>query len=230
MAKYHSGAFQPTEGAQPGKIRAAHLLVKHAESRRPSSWREASLHPFLDARFPPPPQVWACVANRSFLHAVLGHHHPHERRGQGHNQAPRGVHQERQGQPRRPGRDGVGLQQRAEAGRPGLLRPRRHAEGVRGRRVRATAGRDQRGGRHGERAAYYREAGVEAARIRHQNIYRTGSGGMEVRLEVGTSCGGGQKLWPRPHARNEIPGLDYYVSRLFWREQSFVRQLCPPQE
>ncbi|OIW32902.1 rotamase-domain-containing protein [Coniochaeta ligniaria NRRL 30616] len=40
MAKYHSGTFQPAEGAQPGKIRAAHLLVKHAESRRPSSWRE----------------------------------------------------------------------------------------------------------------------------------------------------------------------------------------------
>jgi len=43
MAKYHSGSFQPAEGAgQPGKIRAAHLLVKHAESRRPSSWREVS--------------------------------------------------------------------------------------------------------------------------------------------------------------------------------------------
>lgn len=44
MAKYHSGAFNPpTGGSQPGKIRAAHLLVKHAESRRPSSWREASI-------------------------------------------------------------------------------------------------------------------------------------------------------------------------------------------
>jgi NIMA-interacting peptidyl-prolyl cis-trans isomerase 1 len=41
MAKYHSGTFQPADGAgQPGKIRAAHLLVKHADSRRPSSWRE----------------------------------------------------------------------------------------------------------------------------------------------------------------------------------------------
>jgi NIMA-interacting peptidyl-prolyl cis-trans isomerase 1 len=42
MAKYHSGTFTPAEGAQPGKIRAAHLLIKHAESRRPSSWREVS--------------------------------------------------------------------------------------------------------------------------------------------------------------------------------------------
>jgi len=41
MAKYHSGSLV-TEGAQPGKIRAAHLLVKHNESRRPSSWREVS--------------------------------------------------------------------------------------------------------------------------------------------------------------------------------------------
>ncbi|KAB5517505.1 hypothetical protein GE09DRAFT_566810 [Coniochaeta sp. 2T2.1] len=44
MAKYHSGSFQPAEGqGQPGKIRAAHLLVKHADSRRPSSWREATI-------------------------------------------------------------------------------------------------------------------------------------------------------------------------------------------
>lgn len=43
MAKYHS----PNAGAegasnQPGKIRAAHLLVKHRGSRRPMSWREVS--------------------------------------------------------------------------------------------------------------------------------------------------------------------------------------------
>jgi NIMA-interacting peptidyl-prolyl cis-trans isomerase 1 len=44
MAKYHSGAFNPgSSGAQPGKIRAAHLLVKHNQSRRPSSWREANI-------------------------------------------------------------------------------------------------------------------------------------------------------------------------------------------
>ena len=41
MAKYHSGSLV-AEGAQPGKIRAAHLLVKHNQSRRPSSWREVS--------------------------------------------------------------------------------------------------------------------------------------------------------------------------------------------
>jgi len=43
MAKYHSSSLV-AEGAQPGKIRAAHLLVKHKESRRPSSWREVSIH------------------------------------------------------------------------------------------------------------------------------------------------------------------------------------------
>ena len=30
-------------GAKEGKIRAAHLLVKHKDSRRPSSWREATI-------------------------------------------------------------------------------------------------------------------------------------------------------------------------------------------
>ncbi|KAK0630959.1 peptidyl-prolyl cis trans isomerase [Bombardia bombarda] len=51
MAKYHSGSLvtpQPEGGAgagagSSGKIRAAHLLVKHNESRRPSSWREAEI-------------------------------------------------------------------------------------------------------------------------------------------------------------------------------------------
>ncbi|KAL1869204.1 hypothetical protein VTK73DRAFT_3205 [Phialemonium thermophilum] len=44
MARYHSGsapAVGAGGGAEAGKIRAAHLLVKHAQSRRPSSWREA---------------------------------------------------------------------------------------------------------------------------------------------------------------------------------------------
>lgn len=42
MAKYHSpsaGAGSVGGGAE-GKIRAAHLLVKHTGSRRPSSWKE----------------------------------------------------------------------------------------------------------------------------------------------------------------------------------------------
>jgi len=44
MAKYHSGNLSAEGGgAQPGKIRAAHLLVKHEESRRPMSWREAKV-------------------------------------------------------------------------------------------------------------------------------------------------------------------------------------------
>ena len=32
-----------TGGNNEGKIRAAHLLVKHSGSRRPSSWREADI-------------------------------------------------------------------------------------------------------------------------------------------------------------------------------------------
>ncbi|KAK4155767.1 hypothetical protein C8A00DRAFT_31425 [Chaetomidium leptoderma] len=43
MATYHSNkglAAGTTEELQPGKIRAAHLLVKHRDSRRASSWRE----------------------------------------------------------------------------------------------------------------------------------------------------------------------------------------------
>lgn len=45
MAKYHSGAapvqqHQDAGQETSGKIRAAHLLVKHEGSRRPMSWRE----------------------------------------------------------------------------------------------------------------------------------------------------------------------------------------------
>lgn len=43
MAKYHSVAMTSEGSSQPGKIRAAHLLVKHKDSRRPSSWREAEI-------------------------------------------------------------------------------------------------------------------------------------------------------------------------------------------
>ncbi|KAL4968666.1 peptidylprolyl isomerase ESS1 [Aspergillus stella-maris] len=45
MATYHSGAAVTPDGAGQGegKIRAAHLLVKHRDSRRPSSWREAEI-------------------------------------------------------------------------------------------------------------------------------------------------------------------------------------------
>lgn len=47
MAAHHSqsGSYPPPRpGAAPeGKIRAAHLLVKHAGSRRPSSWREPDI-------------------------------------------------------------------------------------------------------------------------------------------------------------------------------------------
>lgn len=42
MAKYHSPSAPAgtTGGGAEGKIRAAHLLVKHSGSRRPSSWKE----------------------------------------------------------------------------------------------------------------------------------------------------------------------------------------------
>lgn len=46
MAKHHSGpANHYSNGADgnEGKIRASHLLVKHKESRRPSSWKEAEI-------------------------------------------------------------------------------------------------------------------------------------------------------------------------------------------
>jgi peptidyl-prolyl cis-trans isomerase NIMA-interacting 1 len=46
MAKFHSpnagsgAANSGGGGADSGKIRAAHLLVKHNQSRRPMSWKE----------------------------------------------------------------------------------------------------------------------------------------------------------------------------------------------
>jgi NIMA-interacting peptidyl-prolyl cis-trans isomerase 1 len=44
MANYHSApAGRPEFGQGEGKIRCSHLLVKHRESRRPSSWREAEI-------------------------------------------------------------------------------------------------------------------------------------------------------------------------------------------
>ncbi|KAG8627470.1 hypothetical protein KVT40_004953 [Elsinoe batatas] len=45
MGTYHSSANIRSDGAgaHDGKIRASHLLVKHRDSRRPSSWREAKI-------------------------------------------------------------------------------------------------------------------------------------------------------------------------------------------
>ncbi|KAK4946619.1 peptidyl-prolyl cis-trans isomerase Pin1 [Elasticomyces elasticus] len=44
MAQHHSSANTRIDGAGgEGKIRAAHLLVKHKDSRRPSSWRETNI-------------------------------------------------------------------------------------------------------------------------------------------------------------------------------------------
>ncbi|KAI9702496.1 MAG: protein kinase ssp1 [Candelina mexicana] len=45
MAQHHSASSIRQDGLGPneGKIRASHLLVKHRDSRRPSSWREAEI-------------------------------------------------------------------------------------------------------------------------------------------------------------------------------------------
>jgi peptidyl-prolyl cis-trans isomerase NIMA-interacting 1 len=45
MAQNHSSSSTRIDGAGEGegKIRAAHLLVKHKDSRRPSSWREQNI-------------------------------------------------------------------------------------------------------------------------------------------------------------------------------------------
>lgn len=44
MAQNHSSTSTRVDGnGGEGKIRAAHLLVKHQESRRPSSWRETNI-------------------------------------------------------------------------------------------------------------------------------------------------------------------------------------------
>ncbi len=45
MATHHSTSAQPAHSSsgKDGKIRAAHLLVKHRDSRRPSSWKEPEI-------------------------------------------------------------------------------------------------------------------------------------------------------------------------------------------
>ncbi|OCK82886.1 peptidyl-prolyl cis/trans isomerase [Lepidopterella palustris CBS 459.81] len=45
MAKFHSSKNLNSDGAgnHDGKIRCAHLLIKHYGSRRPASWREAKI-------------------------------------------------------------------------------------------------------------------------------------------------------------------------------------------
>ena len=45
MAKFHSSKGLNAEGPgnHDGKIRCAHLLIKHYGSRRPASWREAKI-------------------------------------------------------------------------------------------------------------------------------------------------------------------------------------------
>ncbi|KAF9886566.1 hypothetical protein FE257_011338 [Aspergillus nanangensis] len=44
MANHHSApAGRPEVGHGEGMIRCSHLLVKHRDSRRPSSWREAEI-------------------------------------------------------------------------------------------------------------------------------------------------------------------------------------------
>jgi peptidyl-prolyl cis-trans isomerase NIMA-interacting 1 len=47
MGQYHTANLRqdgvPNQQSLEGKIRCAHLLVKHRDSRRPSSWREATI-------------------------------------------------------------------------------------------------------------------------------------------------------------------------------------------
>lgn len=43
MALHHSGSAGLAGLPAEGKIRCAHLLVKHRDSRRPSSWRESTI-------------------------------------------------------------------------------------------------------------------------------------------------------------------------------------------
>ena len=47
MANHHSSSLPSSRAAAAqlpeGKIRCAHLLVKHKDSRRPASWREAQI-------------------------------------------------------------------------------------------------------------------------------------------------------------------------------------------
>ncbi|KAJ1337405.1 peptidyl-prolyl cis-trans isomerase NIMA-interacting 1 [Microdochium nivale] len=45
MATHHSGSAGGGQAAAKpdGKIRAAHLLIKHRDSRRPASWRESEI-------------------------------------------------------------------------------------------------------------------------------------------------------------------------------------------
>ncbi|KAH9887443.1 peptidyl-prolyl cis-trans isomerase ssp-1 [Xylariomycetidae sp. FL2044] len=43
MGTHHSASSLQSAGRPEGKIRAAHLLVKHRDSRRPKSWRESDI-------------------------------------------------------------------------------------------------------------------------------------------------------------------------------------------
>lgn len=45
MATYHSAPpdRHAPSGQKEGQIRASHLLIKHRDSRRPTSWREANI-------------------------------------------------------------------------------------------------------------------------------------------------------------------------------------------
>ncbi|KAI1433376.1 peptidyl-prolyl cis-trans isomerase ssp-1 [Xylaria sp. CBS 124048] len=43
MATHHSASQGLSASRPEGKIRAAHLLVKHRDSRRPASWREGQI-------------------------------------------------------------------------------------------------------------------------------------------------------------------------------------------
>ena len=44
MAAHHSQSIAPNVSSKTeGKIRAAHLLIKHKDSRKPASWRQSEI-------------------------------------------------------------------------------------------------------------------------------------------------------------------------------------------
>ena len=60
-------------GANAGKVRASHLLVKHRDSRRPSSWKEVGIHPLasldLALRTFGTPEQYYTVQRRGYRHS-----------------------------------------------------------------------------------------------------------------------------------------------------------------
>jgi len=73
MAENHSASQIPADAAttngsgNAGKIRASHLLVKHKDSRRPSSWKQVSLRQTESHRKARPSQLFSGRSSWSFM-------------------------------------------------------------------------------------------------------------------------------------------------------------------